>query len=127
MRFATAVTCFEEDWEASIAHLRLSVNRRKPARNTNMLERLFEGERRRTKTIPYAFNERATLKLMYAALVQASDSWNGMKGTECESRQLQTLREDLERAPAERNKPVVACKTGKRPPKFPAKLGLDRR
>ncbi|MCI0355658.1 MAG: IS256 family transposase [Acidobacteria bacterium] len=119
----TAVTCFEEDWEASIAQLRLPINHRKPARTTNLLERLFEEERRRTKTIPHAFGERAVLKLMYAALVRASDSWNGVKVTEFESRQLQTLREDLERAHAERLNPVAASPTGTRPAKVSSRIG----
>jgi len=88
-----------------------------------MLERLFEEERRRTKTIPHAFGERAVLKLMYAALVRASDSWNGVKITEFESRQLQALREDLERAHAERHQPVAASETGKRPAKVSSRIG----
>jgi hypothetical protein len=36
---------------------------------------LFAEERRRTKVIPHAFGERATLKLMYAALIRASHKW----------------------------------------------------
>jgi len=42
---------------------------------TNLLERLFGEERRRTKVIPHAFGERAVLKLMYAALIRASQGW----------------------------------------------------
>jgi transposase-like protein len=44
-------------------------------RMTNMLERLFGEERRRTKVIPHGFGERAVLKLMYAALIRASQTW----------------------------------------------------
>jgi transposase-like protein len=44
-------------------------------RTTNLLERLFGEERRRTKVIPHAFGERAVLKLMYAALIRAAERW----------------------------------------------------
>jgi len=45
---------------------------RRVTRTTNLLERLFGEERRRTKVIPHAFGERAVIKLMYAALIRAS-------------------------------------------------------
>jgi transposase-like protein len=45
------VSCFEEDFEASIAHLRLPIAHRKATRTTNLLERLFEEERRRSPTL----------------------------------------------------------------------------
>ena len=44
-------------------------------RRLRLLERLFGEERRRTKVIPHAFAERAVLKLMYAALIRASQTW----------------------------------------------------
>jgi transposase-like protein len=44
---------------------------------TNLLERLFGEERRRTKVIPHVFGERAVLKLMYAALIRAAERWRG--------------------------------------------------
>jgi transposase-like protein len=46
-------------------------------RTTNLLERLFGEERRRTKVIPHAFGERAVLKLMYAALIRAANAGAG--------------------------------------------------
>ncbi len=70
--FPSAVACFDDDFEACIAHLRLPVAQRRVTRTTNLLERLFGEERRRTKVIPHAFGERAVLKLMFAALIRAS-------------------------------------------------------
>ncbi len=55
----TAVNCFLDDFEACIAHLKLPLAHRKATRTTNLLERLFGQERRRTKTISHAFGERA--------------------------------------------------------------------
>lgn len=93
--FPSAVACFEDDFEACIAHLRLPVAQRKSTRTTNLLERLFGEERRRTKVIPHAFGERAVLKLMFAALVRASQSWRRITISEFEQRQLADLRLQL--------------------------------
>ncbi len=54
---------------------------------------------------------------MYAALIRASNSWRGVKVTEFETRQLQALREDLQRAHAER----VRLSTKSRPAKVSSK------
>jgi len=67
---ASAVACLDDDFEACIAHLKFPLAHRRAIRTTNLLERLFGEERRRTKVIPHAFGERAVLKLMYAALTQ---------------------------------------------------------
>lgn len=111
----TATACFQEDFAGCTAHLRLPIAHRMATRTTNLLERLFAEERRRTKTIPHAFGERAVLKLMYAALIRASDSWNGVKVTEFETRQLHALREELERAHRERVSSVPARSKSNRP------------
>ena len=70
----SAVACLDDDFAACIAHLRFPLAHRRTIRTTNLLERLFGEERRRTKVIPHAFGERAVLKLMYAALIRASAS-----------------------------------------------------
>ena len=67
------VQCFTDDFEACIAHLRFPLRHRKVIRTTNLLERLFLEERRRTKIIPHAFGERPVLKLMCAAMIRAAD------------------------------------------------------
>jgi putative transposase len=70
---ASAVACFQDDFEAWIAHLKFPLAHRRAIRTTNLLERLFGEERRRTKVIPHAFGERAILKLMYGALIRAAE------------------------------------------------------
>jgi transposase-like protein len=67
------IQCFTDDFEACIAHLRFPLRHRKVIRTTNLLERLFLEERRRTKIIPHAFGERPVLKLMYATMILAAD------------------------------------------------------
>src|SRR5436190_22086978 len=69
---------------------------RRAVRTTNLLERLFGEERRRTKIIPHAFGERAVLKLMYAALIRAAERWRGIRISEFEQRQLKAIREEID-------------------------------
>jgi transposase-like protein len=92
----SATSCFLDDFEACIAHLRMPIAHRRAVRTTNLLERLFGEERRRTKVIPHAFGERAVLKLMYAALLRASATWRRVVVSEFELRQLEELRAELD-------------------------------
>ena len=57
---------------------------------------MFGEERRRTKVIPHAFGERAVLKLMYAALIRASQTWQRVAINEFERRQIADLRNELD-------------------------------
>lgn len=61
---AVAVLALNDDFDACAAHLRFPLAYRRVIRTTNLLERLFGEERRRTKVIPHALGERAVLKLM---------------------------------------------------------------
>ena len=103
------VACFRDDFEACIAHLRFPLQHRKVIRTTNLLERLFLEERRRTKIIPHAFGERPVLKLMYAAVIRAADRWRGITVGEFEQRQLRAIRDELNRAHATRTAPAVTA------------------
>ncbi len=103
----SAVACLDDDFEACIAHLRFPLGHRRAIRTTNLLERLFGEERRRTKVIPHAFGERAVLKLMYAALIRAAERWRGIRITEFEQRQLKAIRDELDRDHTERTAPAV--------------------
>ncbi len=92
----SAVACFQDDFEACIAHLRLPVTHRRATRTTNLLERLFLEERRRLKIIPNAFGEKAVLKLMFAAMTRAAERWRAVKITDFERRQMAALRAELD-------------------------------
>jgi putative transposase len=91
----SALACFEDDFEACIAHLRLPVPHRRFARTTNLLERLFVEERRRLKIIPNGFGEKPVLKLMFGALIRAAERWRGLRFTEFELRQIAAVRKEL--------------------------------
>jgi transposase-like protein len=110
----TAVKCFLDDFEACIAHLRCPPAHRRAIRTTNLLERLFREERRRMRAAGMLFGERPVLKLMYASLVRASETWRGIRISEFERRQLEVLREDLRREFRKENAPAVSSKAKKR-------------
>jgi transposase-like protein len=103
-----AVACLDDDFEACTAHLKFPLAHRRAIRTTNLLERLFGEERRRTKVIPHAFGERAILKLMYAALIRAAERWHGLKVTEFEGRQLKAIRDELNDSFETRTAPVTS-------------------
>jgi transposase-like protein len=92
----SAVRCFEDDFEACIAHLRAPVAHRRVTRTTNLLERLFVEERRRLKIIPNGFGEKPVLKLMFGALIRAAERWRGLRFSEFELRQLAAVRKELD-------------------------------
>lgn len=94
--YPSAVTCFLDDFEACIAHLRLPVTHRRATRTTNLLERLFVEERRRLKIIPNAWGEKPVLKLMFAAMMRAAERWRAIKVTEFERRQMTVLRDEMD-------------------------------
>jgi transposase-like protein len=92
----SAITCFQDDFEACIAHLRMPVTHRRAIPTTNLLERLFVEERRRLKIIPNAFGERPVLKLMFGAMIRAAERWRAVKITDFERRQMAAVRKELD-------------------------------
>ncbi len=105
----SAVACFEDDFEACVAHLRMPVTHRRAIRTTNLLERLFVEERRRLKIIPNTFGERPVLKLMFGAMIRAAERWRAIKFTDFERRQIAAVRQDLDQEyRAETNNPTAS-------------------
>ncbi|MFQ5567992.1 MAG: IS256 family transposase [Paracoccaceae bacterium] len=92
----SAVACFQDDFEACIAHLRMPVTHRRAIRTTNLLERLFVEERRRLKIIPNAFGEKAVLKLMFSAMIRAAERWRAIRVSDFERHQIKAVREELD-------------------------------
>jgi putative transposase len=93
--YPAAMKCLTDDLEASLAHLRVPPAHRQFVRTTNLIERAFEEQRRRTKVIPRFFDERSCLKLAFAALDRAARRWPRIRISESEQRQLGTLRREL--------------------------------
>jgi transposase-like protein len=114
-RFPSAVKCFLDDFEACIAHLRFPIAHRRVIRTTNLLERLFGEERRRMKIVANAFGERAVLKLMYAALIRASESWRGVQVKPFEVKQLEAVGRELDTEYERRHEPAITKSEGASP------------
>src|SRR3954447_4686104 len=88
-KLPSAVACFENDLEASLNHLKLPTLHHKSIRTTNLVERGFEEERRRSKVIPKFRTEKECLKLVFATLWRASERWLKVKFTDIERKQLE--------------------------------------
>jgi len=107
-RYPAAVRSFLEDFDACVAHLHLPPAHRRVCRTTNLLERLFVEERRRSRAAGTMLaGERAVMKLMFAALIRASEGWRGIRISEFERRQLERLAEQLKRGFQEEHQPIV--------------------
>ena len=100
-------TALSEDLEALLNHLRVPWRHRKHVRTTNLIERSFVEERRRTKTIPRFFNEKSCLKLVHATLIRAAGTWQRIGITATERAQLDLLFQELKIEPATQMKAVA--------------------
>lgn len=93
--YPAAVKSFADDLEASLAHLKLPVRHRINVRTTNLLERSFVEERRRTKVIPRLMDEKSAMKLVFATLIRVSERWSRVSISELERKRLELLRGEL--------------------------------
>jgi transposase-like protein len=93
--YPSLVACLSEDLEALLAHLKLPVRHRKSVRTTNLIERSFVEQKRRTKVIPGFFTERSCLKLVFSVLIHASKRWRRIPMNELEIKKIDALRKEL--------------------------------
>ncbi|BAS29186.1 IS256 family transposase [Limnochorda pilosa] len=93
--YPSAVRSFTDDLEASLNHLKVPLAHRKYVRTTNLIERSFEEERRRTKVLPRFWTEHSALKLVFATLQRATKRWQRVRITELERKQIAALRREL--------------------------------
>lgn len=94
-RYPSAMACFADDLQASLAHLKVPARHRINVRTTNLLERTFEEERRRTKVIPRLLDEKSAMKLVFATLIRVSDRWSRVSVSDLERQQLRLLRREF--------------------------------
>jgi transposase-like protein len=91
-RFPSMVKCFGDDLEACLLQLKYPSCHRKYIRTTNLIERSFQEEKRRTKVFPQHQHERAALGLVFGVLIRASEKWQRVKMTELELAHLRNIR-----------------------------------
>jgi transposase-like protein len=90
--FPAACRCLLDDAEASLNHLYVPQRHQPYVRTSNLAERAFEEERRRTKVIPHLWDESSVVKLVFAVLIRVSERW-GKKGfSSFEQHQIRNLR-----------------------------------
>jgi len=93
--YPSAIASFKDDLEASLQHLKCPAKHRKAIRTTNLLERAFGEQKRRTKVIPRFFTEKSCLKLAFATLIRTSQRWRKVPMTIKEQTELIQLRKQL--------------------------------
>lgn len=93
--YPSAVACFEDDLDACLNHLRCPAKHRRAISTTNLCERSFEEEKRRSKVIPRFFNEQSGIQLAFATLIRASARWHRIKFTFQDQVKIMELREQL--------------------------------
>ena len=87
-----AVKCFMDDLDACLVHLKYPEAHRRFIRTTNLLERCFEEEKRRTKILPQHQHERGAVGLVFGVLYRVSQKWQRVTMTEHELTQLRHIR-----------------------------------
>lgn len=90
--YSRAVSSFQDDMEASLAHLYLPPIHRVHVRTTNLIERTFVEQRRRTKVIPRFMSEESALKLTFATIWRVSQRWSRTRFSEHERSQIDKLK-----------------------------------
>ena len=93
--FPEACRCLADDAEASLNHLKVPARHRQYVRTSNLAERAFEEDRRRTKVIPHLWDEGSVVKLVFAVLIRVSERWGKKQFSEFEQRQIRILRQTL--------------------------------
>jgi transposase-like protein len=93
--YPSLVKAFKDDLDALLNVLRVPAAHRKYVRTTNIIERSFEEERRRTKVIPGFLTEKSALKLVFSVLIRATKRWQRVNFDALTIARLDKLRDDL--------------------------------
>ncbi len=93
--FPEACRCLLDDAKASLNHLHVPQRHQQYVRTSNLAERAFEEERRRTKVIPQLWEEGGLVKLVFAVLIRVSERWGKKCFSEFEQQQIRSLRQRL--------------------------------
>src|SRR5215471_12825586 len=94
--FPEACRCLLDDGQASLNHLYVPTRHQQYVRTSNLAERAFEEERRRTKVIPHLWDEGSVTKLVFAVLIRVSERWGKKCFSEFEQHQIRGLRRQLQ-------------------------------
>lgn len=90
--YPAAIKCFQEDLENCLNHIDFPAGHHKHIRTTNLLERAFLEQKRRTKVIPRFLDEKSCLKLVYATLIRISERWRKVSMNDYDLTLLKNIR-----------------------------------
>lgn len=90
--YPSAIKCFQDDLEHCLTFIQYPKGHHSFIRTTNLLERAFEEQRRRTKVIPRFFDERSCITLVFATLIRVSEKWKRIKMTKYDLTLLRKMR-----------------------------------
>lgn len=90
--YPSAIKCFQDDLEHCLTFIKYPKGHHSFIRTTNLLERAFEEQRRRTKVIPRFFDERSCITLVFATLIRVSEKWKRIKMTKYDLILLRKMR-----------------------------------
>jgi putative transposase len=93
--FPELCRCLLDDADASLTHLAVPQRHQQYIRTSNLVERAFVEERRRTKVIPHLWTEGSLVHLVFGVLIRVSDRWGKKCLSEFEQQQIRSLRERL--------------------------------
>lgn len=93
--FPEACRWLLDEAEASLNHLAVSQRPQQYGRTSNLAERAFVEERRRTNVIPHLGDESSLVKLVFAVLIRVSERWGKQGFSEFEQQQIRSLRRRL--------------------------------
>ena len=94
-KYPSMIKCFNDDLGACLVHLKYPYGHRKSIRTTNLIERSFLEQKRRTKVIPNHVNEKGAMKLVYGTLIRAAQRWQRVSMDEADLVLLKTLRKTM--------------------------------
>jgi len=93
--YPSLIKCFNDDLAACLVHLKYPHGHRRSIRTTNLIERSFVEQKRRTKIIPNHMNEKGAMKLVYGTLIRVANRWQRVSMDEADLVLLKTLRKTM--------------------------------
>lgn len=93
--FPEACRCLEDDSAALCNHITVPARHRQYVRTTNLIERTFVEQRRRTKVTGNLWDESSMLKLVFAVLWRVSERWAQPSFSTIEETMIKRLRNQI--------------------------------
>lgn len=93
--YPSMVRCFQEDLDSCLTHLDFPEGHRRLIRTTNLIERSFVEEKRRTKIIPQHQNEKGAMKLVYGTLIRSAARWQRVTMSDLDLTILRNLKKTI--------------------------------